>query len=302
MGSGKLYVFLKNRQRGVFLATVICCSILFFSNIAYEQIHQKSSAQRDIIRHHFAGLKARSDDIRGLILGGSNAMFGISAEQLSQKTGIEFYNLALLSEGFSPENYAGFISEAATMLDQDQIDFVIWSPIEIYYPRHPNDRLKDVTGKARLSLLPDRSLLKNIALQVMGKFHDGKDNVHKVSGTYGDFEFRDFRCPSLTVRKENSVNPAFIGSLTKIDAVIEQNFKNAKGLVVAPSILQPTVISAEGRAELANAAADLGLRFAFQSGIPSNDLICDAAHHPNDAGRRWRTNELSTIFLQIMQE
>ncbi len=92
-----------------------------------------------IAEQHALNLRDR-DDIDCLILGGSNAVFSLSAEQISQQSSLTCYNLSLLNEGFSDEAYFDFIRNLP--IERMQIKTLVYSSV---YPLSN----KDVFGEVK---------------------------------------------------------------------------------------------------------------------------------------------------------
>jgi len=65
--------------------------------------------------------------VEGLIVGGSNAVYSLSAERLSELSGETWFNAALPREGFSEENMTAFVDEFVNSVDADKISTVVIS-------------------------------------------------------------------------------------------------------------------------------------------------------------------------------
>ncbi len=299
-----MYSFIKRRQKEVFLTTAVVSAVLYYANLVHENLFAyDDSGQSKIVSHHLAGLETTQRLVRGLVLGGSNAMYGISAKQLSQQTHIEFYNLSLLSQGYNLENYNTFLGEAAKTLDASEIGVVIWSPIQIYFARDTQDYSKDLFGKSRkIGVFPSHSVLRNLVQAFRENFSDGSVNEHVVEGDFGDFDFLNFKCEFDFKQAKHFPYQSYKKYLESIAVITRRNFPNARTLIVSPSLYHQPILTEEFREEVRVAAGSWDMIIAFQSGVRDPDYICDAAHHTNSVGRRWRTDELSKIVLQSLQQ
>ena len=87
--------------------------------------------RRDILSRHYENL-AELETIDGIIVGGSNAYYGISAGLISQKLDEDWYNASLIMEGFSYANYNSFVSDIAAQIDTANVNNVIYSTVLPY--------------------------------------------------------------------------------------------------------------------------------------------------------------------------
>ena len=116
-------------------------SLLIFYIVFRVVVWQNSDdgGRQLIAEQHALNLRDR-DDIDCLILGGSNAVFSLSAEQISNQSNLTCYNLSLLNEGFSDEAYFEFIRNLH--IERSPITSIFYSPV---YPLNKQlflDRLK----------------------------------------------------------------------------------------------------------------------------------------------------------------
>ena len=86
----------------------------------------------DIIMEKQRDCLQKKCNIEGLILGGSNAFFGISATQISRKSNRFFINLSLYYEGGNAKNYLNYVSSTTEQIDHKNIKWIIYSTIDFY--------------------------------------------------------------------------------------------------------------------------------------------------------------------------
>ncbi len=65
--------------------------------------------------------------VESVIVGGSNAVYSLSAERLSELSGETWFNAALPREGFTQENMTAFVDELVNWVDADKISTVVIS-------------------------------------------------------------------------------------------------------------------------------------------------------------------------------
>jgi hypothetical protein len=74
------------------------------------------------------------EGIDALVIGGSNAMYGLSAEILSDQLGISFLNLTLISEGHNEKNYYYFLQNTLSEVERDNVKTIVYSPFIFHTP------------------------------------------------------------------------------------------------------------------------------------------------------------------------
>ena len=97
-------LYMGNVNRIIFWLFLPSLLIFYIVFRVFEWQNYDDGGRQLIAELHALNLRDR-DDIDCLILGGSNAVFSLSAEQISNKSQLTCYNLSLLDEGFSDEAY-----------------------------------------------------------------------------------------------------------------------------------------------------------------------------------------------------
>jgi hypothetical protein len=80
-------------------------------------------------------------DIDGLIVGGSNAVYSLSAEKMSQLSGGSWFNGALPMEGANFENQSAFLDDIADSIDAEKVRTVVISSISHHRGKVEDDFL-----------------------------------------------------------------------------------------------------------------------------------------------------------------
>lgn len=271
---------------------------------------QTDGGRQAIVEGHLANLR-QAGDVDALIVGGSNAVFSLSASMLEEWTGTRWYNAALLNEGFSDTAYWDFVRRLAGTIDPAAVRTVVYSSLNPYRRGEIADRRAyhgPVSGQVEFSLKPARSVVNYLKDWL-------EDGVLTPTKTYpppvatGDFQFARFECTGLpalhqTYNREDlevAVNSAYRNL-----RFYAGQFPNARIVLALPSEFHDDD-AAVGALNDFNAAlfdalvarmADAGDRMAgrvsliSQPPFPDPALICDSPHHGNDAGRRFRTGDL----------
>ena len=136
---------------------------IYSSYLYFDFYFSDDNGKGDIIEQHKTNLQSLQDhktQITGLILGGSNGVFGLSAEQLSENLEHHYYyNLALMNQWYSSNNYLLFLKEMASIIDLDSVQIILFSDLYIYSkePQEIKNNLS-ITGKTSFSFFPQNSL------------------------------------------------------------------------------------------------------------------------------------------------
>ncbi len=248
------------------------------------------------------------NDVQHLILGGSNAFYSLSAQQLSHLSQQHWYNLALMHEGYSDRAYKDYIDNIFAPEKRSQVKTIIWSSISPFRSgliAKRNTYSGPVAGHAALSIKPQRSILRRLQLRLFG---NGRAENYPLPSQDGDFDFEQFTCGTIPTtefifsRERVDIAAANIVSVMKGFAEL---FPNAELYVVFPSEYYPDIgydkiyqhnqrIIAKTQDILTQDEVVLKtkLHFISQPSYPDAQLVCDSLHHGNAQGRTWRTLDL----------
>ena len=111
----------------------ILIPLLLISYLAFRIIEWRyydDGGRLKIAQQHSINL-SNLNDINCLILGGSNASFGLSAEQMSKDDKLNCYNLSLLNEGYSDESYFAFVKSMP--INRKKIEGHVGRPFYRYF-------------------------------------------------------------------------------------------------------------------------------------------------------------------------
>ncbi len=264
-------------------------SLLYLGYVYYINGARKIN---DIIMHKQIQSLKNHTRIDGLILGGSNALFGLSAKQLSMKSGHVFMNLSLYNEGGNIDNYSRYIRTASKQLNRDEIQWIIYSTIDFYSPNIKENAV-GINGEKRgieNFIIPNVSLLSLI----FRRFDRGIAEPNVVIGDYGDKVFtvpERWGFKNDTLIRPNKI--AFFKKVMLINQVFKGIFPQAKIIFVIPPTLSSQVplfrkysssISKDLRRMEINVVAQYFQQYDMSFWVDNR--------HVNDKGRIWRTQDL----------
>ncbi len=288
--------------------------LAYFAFLGWEHwmLERARANKAQIIADHYANVEVVGP-IDGLILGGSNAYFSLSAELIGEKLGTQWYNAALINEGYSDHNYEAFIRQLGQRLDFDRITQVVYSNYQPYDAGGVERRLKakeDLAGSTGLHLKPLSNAL-SYAEAVFGGYPIPGGKIYPAPTQWGDFQFGDYPCiftPNASGRQREDVAVA-ADYLVGLAGFLSDLFPNAQIFVVLPSTLSGAVGASvdDGTDQF-----ETDLQHAFVTALqenrpqsaqrvslivqppyPSMDHVCDASHHANAVGRDWRSRDLA---------
>ena len=247
-------------------------------------------------------------DVDGLIFGGSNAVFSLSAERLSELSGERWYNASIQNEGVTWENQVGFLDDVAASVDTAAVKTVVYASI-----RHVHRNLNEELFLRNIGFdeeplpplwLPYRSLVDTLVGPARPVFPQitspSGDLMHDESGM--------------------CVNPRARGRLdwapqAEIDEMlglwlpaIRERFPNADIVITVPSqvireksadddraaeeylkLLTSRVAAWESEHSY---ATKVNIHTILEANVSDDSLVCNTDHHFNAEGRTIRTDAL----------
>ena len=299
-------LYMGNVNRFIFWVLIPLILLSYIALRIFEWNHYDDDGGRlEIAQQHSMNLSNRTD-VNCLILGGSNAVFGLSAKQMSSDDNLNCYNLSLLNEGFSDEAYFEFINSMP--INRMEIAYVFYSTVYPLTADHFTKRLKnnedniDIVGESNFQLVQVSLAARLNGLLQEKPFFPSHRYPNPTAS--GDFNFELYeRCDSASVKahewdltdEEDAVKNWRNANLSRIQSL----FQNAQVYFVLPSTLRSNVNKDDLatffnflQAELAKQS----VTYIEQSPFPSRDVVCDGILHANELGREIRTSELLKLF------
>lgn len=245
----------------------------------------------EVFENHTENLKLTN----ALIVGGSNSVFGLSAEIISQTTQFNFYNLSIIKNGFNRYEYIRFIEKITSDYDRSKVELIIFSPIEILKPLPFENNYYSVNGLSRSLIENEISMMSYGFSKTNSK--NQKQLTYEVTEKYGDFDFKNFNCDFEKSRQQifhpASINDSF-DYILNFRNTLQGIFKNAKIVIAIPSEFDPIPLERLNYLKKLNQKlAQNKVLYIDQSNINSVSLICDHTHHLNENGRVVRSLDLA---------
>ena len=272
--------------------------LLWDKNLADQYMRDSYSA------FHKAQL-AELKSVDGLILGGSNSATGLSADIMSKVLDEQWYNLSLVGEGQSDENYWSFIKVAASEEIREKVRSIVYSSATVISETKLKGRNPDFIKSPRRTLkycIPTRSIASYLKTYLLS---DGNKSKSKL----GDGEFHQTLCfeekPAILAISQNiNENELKLWLSSQLNVLIEL-FPNAEIFITIPSVnysvnnvkrfekhtafLQETILTLMEN-------NDINVTLVTQPSYPSIDMLCNDGLHASPSGRVWRTNNLLDSF------
>lgn len=257
-----------------------------------------------IAETHVAKVK-EIKSLEGVVLGGSNSLFSLSAEQLGREFGGRWYNLSLIKQGYSSSNYWGFVNEALSVGQRNEVKYVVYSSI-VPFRKDLLSEMANVSHgihqDATFSLIGPKSVLSSIRTYIETGAIQGQD--YPLPNHFGDFDFDQYKCRkgNLSSTFERNKDLEQVTEWLKQEvASLGQMFPKARIYFVLPSEYYGTRADDVSGVDVdmhigeyieGASGSRSSLFFVAQPAFPSVDLLCDARHHANVLGREWRTSDL----------
>lgn len=298
---------------------IILIPILLAAHTAYRIYEWKKCENKNrnaTVRATINNIK-ELDDLNCIILGGSNAFFSLSAEQLGVALNKKCYNLSLLNEGFSDENYWEFVGEALPIERRQKIEWVVFSSLTPMVSGYFSDREnedKNLIGEDHNFLKLHHSLAGKIKRMIMGGEEEitcpFEDKLYPIPNSFGDFDFNYFNCVinDYTTKAPELDENILAAWLYFQQKKLAEYFPNAKRFVSLPSIylaensglkaefVKKTKILMELSDRVNKTNEDQYSSLVEEPSVSDQDLICDDIHHMNSKGRTQRTEKLIALI------
>ncbi len=302
-------LYMGNVNRVIFWGVIPLIFLSYLAFKLYEWRYITDENRYLITTQHARNLKA-DHDFNCLILGGSNSVFSLSAEQMSRQTDLRCYNLSLLNEGFSDQAYFQFVDNIP--LDKNKIDYVFYSSVYPLTTKHfakrleHNQRGTGLSGEVSFNLVgtPVAENFKNWLLNDRRFFASTRQ--YPLPNLYGDFNFQEYaRCNSKGIKSAWNVvsdHEALTAWTHSQISEITRLFPRAEVHLILPSTLRSNVsdLDLSNVSEILHAiTSERSIHYIKQSPFLDTSVLCDGPHHANSTGRDMRTHELLSAFQRF---
>ena len=284
-----------------------------------QQLEQKQKQQQQL-----ALIKKKHVD--ALIFGGSNALWGLSARQLSAINNKSWHNASMEQESGSKLLYDQFILKLASETNKNNIKVVVYSSIlpyhsksiKIYVEGPTNDILKIIPSQSIAAFLKGyfTNHLDEIEVQkkkLAKEKLDAKDEL--IFNTFGDYANPERKC--FYENSRNKFDPETIENSTNFlvsrSYFLASTFPNSKIYITLPSLYYglPTPGFLIYTAKLKESFnRNLFLMYPQLTGrvnlivqplYPTVEDVCSDPFHGSAIGRVWRTNDLLRSILDLQK-
>jgi hypothetical protein len=302
---GWIMLYMGNVNRAIFWVFIPSALIFYIVfRVVVWQVYDDGGRQL-IAERHAINLSVR-DDIDCLILGGSNAVFSLSAEQISNQSSLTCYNLSLLNEGFSDGAYFDFIRNLP--IERTQIKSIFYSSVYPIANIHFLERLElnqrqiGISGEGVKFQFTGRSLASYLKdfLQDKPPFQSLQYPMPTPSG---DFNFDEYDGCQQDKIRDNwisvTIDEDFKQWLGDNLLTVNTLFPNANISFVLPSTLRSQLSEDDfGKFSdtLESVVVSNSAHYIAQSSFSDVSVLCDGTHHANANGRGIRTSELLLLM------
>jgi hypothetical protein len=250
--------------------------------------------------------------IDGLVFGGSNAVYSLSAESLSYYTGIKWHNASVMAELWTIKEHKNFIQDMSARIDRTKVRYVIFSSVNPYR-RGEIARMKE---KKQITEMKEKIPIKEKGLEIkpktsvlgyVGAYIGNSPRPRNLQrNNFGDIVFDSVKCDFTTesdVKHEREDEDTSTDFLVDYTIFFASLFPNASILIVLPSMYYGALSFDDSRFEenlrtkfynvlKRKYFKNTNVKIIFQPPYSSISQVCDLPPHANETGRVWRTRNL----------
>jgi hypothetical protein len=242
--------------------------------------------------------------VDGLVFGGSNAIYSLSAESLSYFTGVKWYNASLRGELHNVKRYKNFIKDFSARIDRMKVGYVVYSSFLPYQIGGIAEVKSDKSEKKIKGLKPKKSVLAYI----------NDRNKDPVLNSYGDLVFDDrVKCvPGARSPHEREDIDIAVDFLVDMAIFFTSVFPYASIQIVLPSeyyevsfddsIFEQTLRTKFYGFLPEKYLTNSTMKIIFQPPYSSIAQVCFTDGHANEDGRLWRTRNLVESMFDTLQQ
>ena len=297
-------LYMGNVNRAIFWFVIPFILMLYIAfRVVVWQNHDDGGRQL-IAARHAINLSVR-DDIDCLILGGSNAVFSLSAEQISNQSSLTCYNLSLLNEGFSDDAYFNFIRNLP--IERTQIKSIFYSSVTPLSNTAFLELLERNQSQIGISGDSTFQFTGRSLAAYLKKFLQDKSPFQSVQYPMptpsGDFNFDEYDgCQQDAISDDwipVTIDEDFKQWLGDKLSTVNTLFPNANISLVLPSTLRSQLSEDNFRKfsdTLESEVVSNSAHYIAQSSFSDVSVLCGGTHHANANGREIRTSELLLLM------
>ena len=296
--------FMANANR---LINLIAIPLVIGTYAVFVSIDHKHGNSNNIEWRHLLQSKETNGRAGGLLFGGSNVYYSLSAESLTNNTGVKWFNASISDELHSVNLYKSFIQELSARIERTKVKYVIYSS------ELPYSIGKIVEYKRDLKLRGDGIKPKASLLAYLFG-HAAKSEIEQSAywekvfrrNRFGDLVLDRALCDVSAERKQatHEREQQGISADFLVDKAIlfAAEFPNALIVIVLPSgyyghvTFDDSMFEENLRSRVYNVLIEEhfknSIKMIFQPPYSSITQVCDSPWHGSDDGRSWRTQNL----------
>ena len=253
--------------------------------------------------------------VDGLLFGGSNAVYGLSAESLNYFTGLKWYNLSVTNELGSTERHKNFIKDFSARIDRTKVRYIVYSSL-LPYETGMIDAFKSDNSEKYIN---DLEIKPKISVFQYIRHGGWREKIPQRRNIYGDLVFDervncDFSEKNHAARKPEVVREDIdiaADFLVEMTTFFRSVFPNALIQIVLPSeyygglSFDDSLFEQSLRTKFYELLPEKywtsnTVKIIFQPPFPSITQVCDKQVHANEDGRLWRTQNLVESMREIV--
>jgi hypothetical protein len=243
--------------------------------------------------------------VDGLLFGGSNAEYGLSAESLNYFTGVKWYNASVGGELLDSKAYKNFIKDFSAHVDRTKVKYVVYSsrfPYQIgIIAAFKSDKPEK---KISSGIKPNKSVLQYIKAWQRERDRNSHGDLvfdYRVNCNFAE----NFAAHKLEPEREDI--GIVVDFLVDMATFFTSVFPNASIQIVLPSeyygglSFDDSIYKQTLRTKFYGFLPEKYLtsntvKIIFQPPFPSIAQVCNAHFHANEDGRLWRTRNLIELM------
>jgi hypothetical protein len=270
-------------------------------------IEHKRINMSDIEWKHLLQSLETTGRVGGVIFGGSNAYYSLSAESLTNSIGVKWVNASVTNEADHVNLYNGFIQDLSARIERTKVEYVVYSSVQPYSIGQVAQSTGKLWGdgiKPKVSLLAyaGRFVERRITEPEQSKYWEKVFSRNR----FGDLVLDKAWCAVSSERKQ--VDHGREQQAISANFLVEKaiffgaEFPNAGILIVLPSgyyghvTFDDSMFEEDLRNRVYKALIEKRFKskftIIFQPPYSSITQVCDSPWHGNEDGRHWRTQNL----------
>jgi hypothetical protein len=293
-------------------AAILCVSIFATLSLFFQSSYVSSgSAPLMVISKESATKsfysKGSEPFFDGIILGGSNATYGLSASLLSETLGEQWSNLSMYGWYGSFDLFKQYLGQVSKQPRFSEIRTIVLSDIRFATPEVPLQRRDQLLKVSSDRLLPRGSFLSLIKAQTAVSQKIATNLFDSKDGDLKNYSYPGFGCTETmdawtSVQRDLALSSDYVVSQTKI---VHSVFPKAKILILVPPILSSGLTSKESiswrdalvKSTMSATSNSLSATVLPAEFLSRSSLYCNHPVHLNMRGRTVLTGNLARDIL-----